>query len=493
MARIAIAGFLHETNTFASTRATFRTFVQADAWPGLLVGREMFDAVANANLAVEGFIAEARSSHELVPLLWASANPSGMVTEDAFEAICFMLCRMIDDAGPLDGLFLDLHGSMVAEHVDDGEGELLRRLRELVGAKLPIVAALDLHANVSPAMVELASGLVSYRTFPHVDMAQTGHRALKLMSPLLAGLKLYKGYRQLPFLIPVPWQSTLTEPMCSLSTLGAAMESVDLVSADFLPGLPLADTYDSGPSLIAYGTDQRAVEAVVNRLNEAVLEKRSGFCGRLYTPAEAVDLAMQYASRPAAGAVILADSQDNPGGGGNGNTTDILRELVQRDARRVCAGVLTDAEFVRLATEAGVGAVLDAPLGAADSMTSAPPLQAPFEVLALGSGSFLGTGPFYRGCRINLGPMARVRCGGPDGVEIVVSTRKQQAGDRAMFRHVGADPAEYRILMLKSTVQFRADFASLADVILVVAASGPNIADLHQLHYKKLRPGVEVL
>lgn len=139
----------------------------------------------NANLAIEGFIAAARSAHELVPLLWASANPSGMVTEDAFEAICFMLCRMIHDAGQLDGLFLDLHGSMVAEHVDDGEGELLRRLRDLAGAKLPIVAALDFHANVSPAMVEHASGLLSCRTFPHVDMARTGHRALKLMTRCL--------------------------------------------------------------------------------------------------------------------------------------------------------------------------------------------------------------------------------------------------------------------------------------------------------------------
>ncbi|SIT51013.1 MlrC-like protein [Paraburkholderia piptadeniae] len=493
MARIAIAGFLHETNTFASTRARFRTFVEPDAWPGLLVGREMLEAVADVNLAIEGFIDAARSAHELVPLLWASANPSGMVTEDAFEAISFMLGRMIRDAGPIDGLFLDLHGSMVAEHVDDGEGELLRRLRELVGLKLPIVAALDFHANVSPAMVEHASGLVSCRTFPHVDMAQTGRRALRLMNLLLAGLELAKGYRQLPFLIPVPWQSTLTEPMCKLSTLGATMESVELVSADFLPGLPLTDTYDCGPSVIAYGTDRRAVEAVVNRLSDAVLKERSSFCGHLYTPDEAVEFAMRHAALPAAGAVILADTQDNPGGGGNGDTTDILRELIRRGARRVCAGVLCDAEFARLAMEAGVGAFLDAPLGAADSTTGAQPLQAPFEVLALGSGSFAGTGPFYRGCRMDLGPMTRVRCGGPDGIEIVVSTRKQQAGDRAMFRHVGADPAEYRILVLKSTVQFRADFASLADAILVVTASGPNIADLRQLHYKKLRSGVEVL
>lgn len=486
MARIGIAGFLHETNTFAASRARFSTFVQRDAWPGLLVGPEMFDAVANVNLAIEGFICAARASHELVPLLWASANPSGAVTEDAFEAIAFMLARMIRDAGPLDALFLDLHGAMVAEHKEDGEGELLTRLRDQLGPTFPIVGALDFHANITPAMVGHASALVAYRTYPHVDMAQTGRRALTLLERLLAGNVLYKGYRQLPFLIPMPWQSTLTEPMRGLSRLAEATESSDVVSVDFVPGFPLADIYDSGPSVIAYGTDQKQVEASVERLTEAVLESRRDFSGYLHSPVEAVQSALAHAARRDTGIVILADTQDNPGGGGDGDTTDLLHELIRKKAQHVCAGVLCDPEFARVATQMGVGAILDMPLGT-------PPLQQRFEVLALGNGSFVGTGPFYRGCQMNLGAMVRVRCGGPDGVEIVVSSRKQQAADQAMFRHVGAEPANYRILVLKSSVHFRADFAPLADAILVVAASGVNVADLRQLQYTKLRPGVELL
>ena len=154
--------------------------------------------------------------------------------------------------------------------------------------------------------------------------------------------------------------------------------------------------------------------------------------------------------------------------------------------------MLCDAGFVEAAARAGLGAVINVPLGAV-SGTGSPPLLAPFEVLALGTGRFTGTGPFYLGCHMDLGAMARVRCGGPLGVEIVVSSRKQQAADRAMFRHVGADPADYRILVLKSSVHFRADFAALADEILVVAAPGANVADLRQLRYEKLRPGVKLL
>jgi microcystin degradation protein MlrC len=145
-----------------------------------------------------------------------------------------------------------------------------------------------------------------------------------------------------------------------------------------------------------------------------------------------------------------------------------------------------DAAFVAAATRAGVGARVDAPLGG--GAFGAPPLAGPFEVLALGSGRFVGTGPFYLGCQMDLGPMARVRCG--DGLDIVVSSRKQQAADQAMFRHVGAEPAAYRILVLKSSVHFRADFAGLAHEILVVAAPGVNRAELRTLHYARLRPGV---
>ncbi len=488
MARIGIAGFLHETNTFAASRADFRAFAEADAWPALLIGAEIPAATAGMNLAISGFIDALRGTpHQLVPLLWASAGPSGPVTRDAFEAIAYLLDRALVEAGPLDALLLDLHGAMVVEHLDDGEGELLRRLRERTGVDTVIVAALDFHANVSRAMVELADVLVSYRSYPHVDIAETGRRAAALLERRLrSGARPSVSYRQLPLLIPLPWQSTLAEPMQSLMSLAASAETGQVWSSSFIPGFPLADIHDAGASVLVYADGAAAAEHAAGALHDAVLAARDGFCGRLYDAPSAVARAIEHRGSRA---VILADTQDNPGGGGDGDTTDILHALRDQGAGSACAAVLHDPAFAAQAHAAGVGSSVETSLGG-HSAIGAPPLAGPFEVLALGDGRFKGTGAFYRGCQMDLGPMARVRTG---GVEIIVSSRRQQAADQAMFRHLGAEPAHYRILMLKSSVHFRADFGALADEILVVAAPGANTADLKQLAFRKLRPGVQLL
>lgn len=485
---IGMAGFLHETNTFAASRATFEQFVEVDAWPGLLCGQVMFDGTAGMNLAISGFIDAMRGTpHTLVPLIWCSANPCGLVASDAFERIAAMLTQAVRDAGPLDALFLDLHGAMVAEHADDGEGELLRRLRGLLGTSVPIVVALDFHANVTRAMLEYADAMVAYRTYPHVDMADTGRRAASLLTRLLdAGRRPAKAYRQLPFLIPMPWQSTLIEPAASLMTMAAAQETGAVWSASVVPGFALADIADCGPSVVAYADDPATAEAVAQRLAAAMQAARPAFGGPLFDVAQAVARAAAYQG---AKCLVLADTQDNPGGGGAGDTTDLLRALVTQRVQRAGLGILCDPGFAEAAHRAGVGQQLRLPLGGASGV-GAPPLTADYEIVALGDGRFTGTGPFYAGCRMDLGPMARVKTG---GVEVVVSSRKQQAADRAMFRHVGADPAQYRVLVLKSSVHFRADFSALADEILVVAAPGVNTADLHQLRYQRLRPGVELL
>ena len=178
MARIAIGGFQHETNSFAPTKASFEEFAQAGGWPGLTRGPALFDAVAGINLPISGFIEEARQAgHELMPLSWAQATPSADVTEDAFERIAGQILEDLRDLRHLDAVYLDLHGAMVCEHLEDGEGEILARVRRLVGPDLPVVASLDLHANITPAMVRLSDALVAYRTYPHVDMADTGARA----------------------------------------------------------------------------------------------------------------------------------------------------------------------------------------------------------------------------------------------------------------------------------------------------------------------------
>ena len=484
MARIAIAGFLHETNTFVGRHTGMDAFLTADAWPGLVQGNALLDEVVGANIAITGFIKEvAAHNHELLPLLWASANPSGPVTQHAYEKIWAMLARELEQAMPVDALFLDLHGAMVVEHIDDGEGELLTRIRAIIGPDIPIVAVLDFHANVSPRMVALTDALTVYRTYPHVDMSATGRRAALLLQRILAGERLHKAYRQLPFLIPMLWQCTLIEPLSTLMHLVEQLERDGCVSASIVPGFPLADIYDCGPTVLAYGTDAAATEAAVQRLYDAVLAQRDAFCGQLYTPAQAVSHALASSGD---GTIILADTQDNPGGGGAGDTTDILHELVRQRSLDACIGLLCDPAAAAAAHAAGVGVTLEMSLGGQSGIGAAP-LVGRYIVEALGNGQFTGTGPFYLGCRMDLGPMARLRM---DGIQILVSSRKQQAADQAMFRHLSVDPARQRILVLKSSVHFRADFAGLAREILIVAASGVNVADLTQLRFQKLRPGV---
>ena len=176
--RIAVGGFQHETNTFAPEQATFERFERADGWPGLARGNALFDTVDGVHIPITGAIDGLRADgHDLVPLLWCSAVPCAQVTEDAFERIAAMIVEDLRAAMPVDGLYLDLHGAMVCTHVEDGEGELLRRIRDAVGPALPIAVSLDLHANVTEEMVALADLIEIYRTYPHVDMGETGKRA----------------------------------------------------------------------------------------------------------------------------------------------------------------------------------------------------------------------------------------------------------------------------------------------------------------------------
>jgi len=186
MARIAVGGFQHETNTFAPQRATWADFERADAWPGFIRGPELIEAVEGYNIPIAGAVEALQSlGHELVPLCWCSAPPSSYVERDAYEKVAAAMLEDLAAAGPLDGIYLDLHGAMVAEHYEDGEGELLRRIRDVVGTQIPIVTSLDYHTNLTPEMVRYASAMIGYRTYPHIDMAETGDRAARLLDRLL--------------------------------------------------------------------------------------------------------------------------------------------------------------------------------------------------------------------------------------------------------------------------------------------------------------------
>ncbi len=492
--RIAVGGFHHETNTFAPSKATYDDFARAGGWPGLTRGSALFDAVAGINLPITGFIDTAgQQGHELLPLVWANATPSAEVTEEAYERIAGQIIEDLEAllaSGALDAVYLDLHGAMVSEHLQDGEGELLGRVREAIGAERPLVASLDLHANVSPEMVERADALIAFRTYPHVDMAETGARAARHLDALLTGSRArHKAFRQLPFLIPITSGCTLRNPAKGLYEKLAATEGSEVASLSFACGFGPADTWHCGPSMFAYATSQVAADRAVDTLYDQACAQEAEFVANIWQPTAAVAHAVA-AAREAGGPIILADTQDNPGAGANSDTVGLLEELVRQRAAGAVLAILFDPEAAAAAHEVGEGAELAIGLGAKSGPEGHRPFHADFRVERLGDGRITGSGPFYRGARMQLGPMALLRLG---GVRIVVASRKLQPADQEIFRHLGVEPVKQKILVLKSSVHFRADFESLAREILIVAAPGPNPVNHLELTYRRLRSGVRLM
>jgi microcystin degradation protein MlrC len=490
MARIGVAGFMHETNTFAPTRTGWAQFAEAVDRPALQRGNEMLPTFAGMNVSAGGAIAEFQAGgHAVAPLCWASATPAGYVTADAYERFLNILLESIGNAGPLDGLYLNLHGAMVAEHFEDGEGELLARVRALVGPDLPIVASLDLHSNTTPAMFALTDALLGYRTYPHVDMRDTGTRAAKLLEAIVRrGAKPAKAYRQAPFIIPLTWQCTSIEPNVSIYRDIAELEADGLASATFTAGFPMADISHCGPAVMTYGWDAATTAVAADRLIRAVNAREPDFAGKVYSPDEAAVEAMRFA-RTATRPIVLADTQDNPGAGGTSDTTGVLDALIRRKAEGAVVAILHDAEAAAKAHAGGVGATLTLPLGGRNGPEGVAPVIGSFTVTALGDGNFVGTGPMWRGSQQRLGPMALLRTG---GVSVIVSTGIAQAGDQSMLRHLGVEPAQQKIIALKSSVHFRADFEPIAERVLVVEAPGYAVNDPAALPFKRLRPGLRI-
>ncbi|MCV0349684.1 MAG: M81 family metallopeptidase [Nitratireductor sp.] len=488
--RVALAGFLHETNTFAPSPATYAHFEQGGGYLPLSRGNEIIERSPGVNLGISGAVAHAqKAGWEIVPVLWTGAIPSAHVTRDAYERIAGEIVDGIAAAGPLDGVCLDLHGAMVAEHLDDGEGELIARVRAVVGPDVPIAVSLDLHGNTTQLMVDEADLLVAFRTYPHVDMAETGRRAAEGLDRLMArGRPFASAFRRLPYLTSIPWQCTFIEPAKSLYEEVAALEAGPVASVSYWMGFPAADIEACGQTVLVYAETQDAADRAADQLYARIMEAEEAFAGRAWGPDEGVREAMRIAegaSRP----VVIADTQDNPGAGGDSNTTGMLRALLRNGARRAAIGMIIDPLAALAAHAAGEGAEITIPLGGQSGVPGDAPFTGTFRVEKLSNGDLHATGPYYGGTHMNVGPSA---CLSIDGVKIVVATHKAQMADLAMYRFVGIEPTEMAILVNKSSVHFRADFDPVAETVLVCTAPGPMPLDPADLPWTKLADGMRL-
>ncbi|WP_423396201.1 M81 family metallopeptidase [Burkholderia sp. LMG 21824] len=478
-----VAGFLHETNTFVSSRARYSDF--AEGANGPIVRGDAVLALQKANLAIGGFIAALDPGADtLIPGLWAHATPSGPVTQDAFERIAG---EIVDGAraAKADAIFLDLHGAMVVEHVDDGEGELLRRLREAVGPGTIIAASLDLHANVTAQMFESADGLVAYRTYPHVDMADTGARAARLIARIAQERGRYcRGIRRGPFLVPIEAMATSSPPAADLYRALASLEADLGVDLSIALGFPAADIAECGPTIWGYGIEGAALDEALDRLYRQFTSCEEDWRASCLSPDDAVMTAMAIAAN-AKRPVVIADTHDNPGAGADSNTTEMLAALLRHGVNHAALGIICDPAAAAAAHAAGVGSTITLTL--ADGTPRA--FQATFVVDGLSDGECRLEGPMMRDVDLRLGPCACLRV---DGVRVVVSSVKTQLLDCNLYRMVGIQPEAMAILVNKSSVHFRAAFEPIAEAVLVARTADGIETDPAKLPWRKLNPAVRV-
>jgi microcystin degradation protein MlrC len=487
--RIAVGGWQHETNSFAPMPTRYEDFLMPGGYPVLSRGAALLPALTGSATALSGALRVLQAAEVTVePLLWCLAMPAGPIGDAAFERISAMLCADLSDAmarGKLDGVYLDLHGAALAQSVPDVEGELLRRFRRILG-EVPVTISLDPHANFTPAMAEFSDAVSPYRTYPHIDMPAAGARAAQLLLDRIGrGTPFAKAYRQVDYWFTLGSQCTMMGPMEAAMTARAAIaERHGVAELGFCFGFPYADFADCGAALSCQAATQAQADAAADEFLAYLHAHEADFRPDAMPVAEAVTAAI-VAARGASRPVIIADTQDNPGGGGHGDTTGLLAEMIAQHAVGAVVCLINDAESAAACHAAGAGSRVQLSLG---GKSDGVPYNAEARVLRIEDGEFPLTGPMGKGNMARLGQTALVEF--EPGVRVIIGSRKIQAYDLAIIRHIGVEPTECVIIAVKSSVHFRADFAPIAERIIVAAAPGPVVADPSGLPFQHVRAGV---
>ena len=482
MTKIAVAGFQHETNTFAPQPTTFKIFEERGAWPELTRGESLIKRFFGLNLPISGFISAC--NHKVEPILWAAAEPGGFVDNDAFDLITNEIVEGIIESKP-DAVYLDLHGAMVTRKYDDGEAEILRRIREAAGYDLPLAVSLDLHGNLSKSFFDLADLVTIYRTYPHVDLAETGARAADLLSMSLKK-PLKKAWRRANFLIPVTAQGTDYQPSKDIYNYINKISQNEVASIDLAMGFPPADIPELGPVIVAYDQSQRVANDSVEKVFKKLLEAEPIYNDRLVSAEDAVAEAVKSINGP----VVIADVQDNPGAGGTGDTTGLISALIKAQASDAILSMLYDPHTAEAAHIAGVGSEIDVSLGGKFT-TYSKPIKCKVLIEAISDGRFLFTGPMFGGSDADLGPVALLKIS-DTSIRVVVGSKRAQNADQEMFRVVGLEPCQHKIICVKSAMHFVADYKQVSKNIIFATSPGANPCNLTEIPYKRLLPGIRL-
>lgn len=484
--RVLIAGLKHETNTFSNLLTDLAAFEARSLYRGDAIP-ENFRGTSTGMAAF--FDAGDLYGWSLVYPVAAHATPAGKVTQEAFETISGYVLTAIEAHGPFDAILLALHGAMVAEHTDDGEGTLLQLLRDRVGWEVPIGITLDLHANVSDRMAQLADVMISYRTYPHVDQYKIAQQAADLIRRTLAGEIRPKTVVARGRMLDGAdhGRTTSPGPMIELLTSADAfLKEPGVLATSINAGFPWADIYDTGPSAVVVGDGKNPrYRDIAEALVDEIWDKRHRSTLETVTIEDALKALSDRRGARGRKPVVLADFGDNPGGGGYGDGSRLLRGMIESGIQNAAFATIFDPEAAKLCTEVGVGTSVSLALGGKVDPQYGEPLEVSGTVKVLSDGTFRYDGPMGRGIKCNMGPTAVLRVG---GIDIVITSRRYQVTDQQFLKHVGIDPTAKSVIAVKSAHHFRAAFAPIArEVIVVDDGTGLTSRNFHSLTYSHVR------
>lgn len=479
--RIAIGNIGHESSSFTPVRTTYEHFVASNR--GFYRGPEIIDHLEGTNTGCGGIIGAAREyGFDLAPLLWAYCMPSGPVESDAWHRLKDELLDRLRDAMPVDGAMFDLHGAMVIEDIEDGEGDLLTGVREILGPDRPVMTTLDLHANLTQRMVDMTQVLLPCDRNPHTDFGERGFELAELMvrtvrreiSPAMA-------WRQLPMF----WgreQISGHQPFDSVTERAHAIEAKPgILTCSYAPGFLWADIRDAGTSVVVVADgDSELAQREADAFGKWIYERRAEF----QAPADAWDDVLTEGRAQGRWPVVVADQQDNPGGGAPGDSTAIIRAFLDARLEDAVIVAVWDPQSAAAAHEAGAGAELTLDVGGKSHPMQGPPVRVTVQVEKLTDGVFTNQGPMFTGVQQALGPSALLR---RDGVRVVVTSERHQALDAECLRSFGIEPTEMHWIGLKSSNHFRGSYEPFTAAVYRVAFPSVQQADPRKLPYRNLR------
>jgi microcystin degradation protein MlrC len=475
--RVLVGGIWHETNTFSPLPTDLESFRRFQ----YLEGAALLETLAGTNTEIGGMIAAApRHDIELVPSVHAGAIPSGLVTRAALDHIVGRLCDDARRLGPFDGVLLAIHGAMVAEGIDEADAHVVQSVRDAVGARMPLVATFDSHANMTATLVAPADILVGYDTLPHVDMGERGEEAVALLTRLMAsGERPAKAFRNVPLLSVPQMQATTGGPMKQISDLRAELErDPRLWTCSAIMGFAYCDVPQLGMGALAYGEAQAAREAC-ERIAARIWELRHDFLPQLVDCAEAVRTATTANTRPR----MLVEPADNVGGGAPGDGTTILRELVKARPESGVA-VIWDPDNARAAAARGVGQRFTARVGGKTIALHGEPVAISGVVRFAGPVRYRRDKRYFNGQIVDMGVSAVVDLG---GFKIVLTSERIMPFDTAHLRSVGIDPEKERLITMKCGSNWSSGFGDVAAGHDYVDTPGITSSNVERMPYRRFR------